>query len=179
MELSTQAAVTVLGTLPEAVFDYATLPSAASEFFRGYGPIAAIRSIELPPGVAAAPDVVRRITMADGSVLDETILVLDRPLRHRYRVTGFKPPVSWLVEWGEGDWHFAPLGEPADELDGAILGAHERHVAPLEGGTSVRWQYRFRLRRAWTAPLAWLLLTLAMRPAMQRALRRIAAHFQA
>lgn len=157
MELSTEAAVTVPGTSPEAVFDYATLPSAASEFFRGYGPIAAIRGIELPPGVAAAPGVVRRITMADGSVLDETILVLDRPLRHRYRVTGFKPPVSWLVEWGEGEWRFAPL----------------------EGGTSVRWQYRFRLRRAWTAPLAWLLLTLAMRPAMQRALRRIAAHFQA
>lgn len=117
--------------------------------FPGYGPIPAIRRVELH-GVAAA-GTKRQIHNSDGSVLDEEILELDAPHRHRYRLSGFRAPFAWLVRQGEADWQFR------DE----------------DGGSRVEWHYRFEPASALARPFAALLLRGFLQPAMQRCLRRL------
>ena len=68
--------------------------------------------------------------MTDGAVLEEVILAYDPPVKHRYRWTGgVKPPFSFLVRSGTGNWDF-------NETD---------------GGTRSVWTYTFEL----TSPLAY------------------------
>lgn len=124
-------------------------PQRFPALFPGYGPIPAIRQVELL-GVAAA-GTRRRIQNSDGSVLDEEILELDAPHRHRYRLGGFRAPFAWLVRQGEADWLFR------DEADGC----------------AVEWHYRFEPASALARPFAALLLHGFMQKAMQRCLQRL------
>lgn len=117
--------------------------------FPGYGPIPAIRRVELQ-GIAAV-GTKRQIHNSDGSVLDEEILQLDAPHRHRYRLGGFRAPFAWLVREGEADWQFRD--------DGA--------------GTTVEWHYRFEPASTLAQPFAALLLHGFMQRAMQRCLGKM------
>lgn len=116
------------------------------DWFRGYGPIAAIERIQTD----GAPCVGGRRTVysADGSVLHESITVLDPPHHHGYTLSGFRPPLSWLVREGAAAWQFS---------------AHT-------SGTRVCWRYRFTLT-SWLAwPLTKPLLAICMTAAMRRCL---------
>lgn len=152
MQISTSASVLVPGATPADVFAYATTPAAAAEFFRGFGPIPAIRSIEYLPGSTPNIGGRRTVTLADGSTLDEEVLAYSPPHGHAYRVSGFPPPLSRLTREARGAWTF----EPATT------------------GTRLSWHYTYEL----TSPLAWpagvVVVKVLMRGAMQRALREIA-----
>lgn len=81
-------------------------------------------------GHALAAGSKRTVTMTDGTVLEEVIVDYDPPARHRYRwVGGAKPPFSFLVRSGTGNWDFIES----------------------EGGTRIVWSYTFEL----TSPLAY------------------------
>lgn len=152
-QVSTSAAVEVPGATVEEVFDYATDPLSPSEFFAGYGPIPAIRRIEMLDGAAPAVGARRRVVLADQSELVEEILVLDRPRHHAYRVTGYRAPFSLLTHEGEGEWYFEPRAQ----------------------GVRVTWNYRYTLTSSLVWPVGAAMMSGLMRPAMQRALERIAA----
>lgn len=150
--VSTSAVVDVMGATVEQLFDYATDPRSVVEFFVGYGPIPAIRRLEMLEGAVPAVGARRRVVLADDSELLEEILVLDRPRHHVYRVTGYRRPFSWLTSEGEGEWRFEPIAT----------------------GARVAWHYRHELVSPWVRPLAALIVSRFMQLAMQRALQRIA-----
>jgi hypothetical protein len=86
-------------------------------------------------GHALAEGSWRRISLTDGSVIDEVILDYDPPVKHRYRWTeGIKPPFSFLVRSGTGCWDFSEV----------------------DGGTRIDWSYVFELK----SPLAYPALLL-------------------
>lgn len=153
MEVTTSATAIVVGATPEQVFAYATTPSAAAEFFTGYGPIPAIRSIEFLPSSGPHIGGERTVRLVDGSELLEEIVGWDPPRRHSYRVTNFRPPLSRLASEATGSWTFEPTGQ----------------------GTRITWHYAYRLTTPLAWPLAVPLVKLLMRGAMQRALDRIAS----
>ncbi|WP_146475203.1 SRPBCC family protein [Vulcaniibacterium thermophilum] len=120
-------------------------------FFRGCGPVPAVRAVELdaPPLAVGARRTVRN---ADGSVLREVVTAFEPPRRHAYRLDGFRPPFAWLVRHGDACWT----------------------VEPDAAGSRVRWSYRFALAHAAAWPVAAPLLRLFMTAAMRRCLRAMA-----
>lgn len=138
---------------PEAVFALALDPARFPEFFTGYGPIPAVRSVipHAPPAAGST----REIHNGDGSRLSERITVLDPPRRHAYTLTGLRPPFAWLVRAGHADWRFEPAGT----------------------GTRISWHYRWELSSPLAWPVAAPLLRLCMRRAMARCLAAMAAGF--
>ena len=119
------------------------------EFFRGYGPIPAVRAIDVEGPLHTGT--VRHVRNSDGSVLIETVTAFDPPQRHAYRLSGFRAPFAWLVREGEADWR----------------------ITAVDGGADVVWTYRFALTHAFAAPPARLLLGF-MTAAMQRCLDAMA-----
>lgn len=127
--ISTSASV-LIPRPREEVFTVATDSSNAAETLRSRGPFAGITKVEMHEGQLLATGSRRRITMTDGTVLEEVILDYDPPVRHRYRWTGgAKLPFSLLIRSGTGNWDFAEA----------------------EGGTRIVWTYTFGL----TSPLAY------------------------
>jgi uncharacterized protein YndB with AHSA1/START domain len=127
--ISTSASV-LIPRSREEVFAYATDSTNAPETVRARGPFAGITKIEMHEGQALATGSKRRVTMTDGTVLEEDILDYDPPVRHRYGWTGgAKLPFSLLVRSGTGNWDFTEA----------------------EGGTRIVWTYTFGL----TSPLAY------------------------
>ncbi len=129
----------------ELIVDAASFPGC----FTGYGLIPAIRSIRLAQPLAEG--VIRHIYNADNSVLIEKVTLLDRPNRHRYTLSGFQAPFSWLVSQGESDWQ---LNQQARKTD-------------------VRWTYEFTLTTFLLYPLCFILLKFFMQGAMQRCLENM------
>lgn len=152
-QVSTSATVIVPHGDAYDVFDYSIDLDAVPEYFVGYGPVPAIRSLEMIDGAKPIVGEARRIKLADGNLLREEIVVLERPRRHAYRVTGYAAPFSKLVKAGHGDWTFETV----------------------DGGVRVTWTYVYELTSALAWPLAWPLVKWPMRKAMQRGLDRIAA----
>ena len=127
--ISTSASV-VIPRPRQEVFAFATDMTNTPRTIRPRGPFAGIRNVEMFEGHSLAKGSKRRIFMTDDSVLEETILEYDPPVRHRYGWTGgVKPPFSALVRSGTGNWNFTET----------------------EGGTRIVWSYTFGL----TAPLAY------------------------
>jgi hypothetical protein len=137
-------------TTIERLFDF-TKDAANFVSFTGFGIVPGIKEASYitpgPPALGAR----RRIVKTDGTEHIEEIIVFEQPARHSSRITGLKPPFSWLVTSGEDDWRFAA----------------ER------GGTAVERDFSFEL----TTPLAWIaafpLLQIFMREAVRRDLREI------
>jgi len=127
--ISTSASVTI--PLPrEEVFRFATDMTNTPRTIRPHGPFAGIRDVEMLEGESLGKGAKRRIFMTDGSVLEETTLDYDPPLRHRYGWNGgVKPPFSLLVRSGTGNWDFLET----------------------QAGTRIVWTYTFGL----TSPLAY------------------------
>lgn len=147
MQLHTQATVTASIT-PAQAYALATDAASFSRYFKGCGPVPAVKKVEwesAAQGVGAR----RRVHNSDGSVIIEEVLELSAPTRHRYRlVSGFKPPFSWMVKWAEGDWHFTPEG----------------------AGARIDWNYYFELRSAAMLPLVLPIAKIFFRQAMQNCL---------
>lgn len=135
---------------PEVAFAMAVDPDRFPGFFTGFGPIPAVRGVRLHGPLAVGST--RSVYNADGAVLLETITAHDPPVLHAYRLTGFRPPFSWLVARGDANW--------------AVTG-HEY-------GSRVCWDYEFTLARRWLWPLAAPLLKIFMARAMHRCLKNMA-----
>ncbi|HEX5693197.1 MAG TPA: SRPBCC family protein [Arenimonas sp.] len=135
---------------PEVAFALVTDVDRFPAFFTGFGPIPAVRGIRLHSELAVGSQ--RRVHNADGTVLSERITAHDPPVRHAYTLSGFRPPLAWLVEKGEANWTFT---------------GHEF-------GSRVRWDYEFTLARPWLWPVAALLLKVFMARAMHRCLKNMA-----
>jgi len=129
MNISTSASI-VIPRSREEVFAFATDSTNTARTLRPRGPIAGISKVEMFDGQPVAQGSSRRITMTDGAELEEVILAYDPPVKHRYRWTGgVKPPFSFLVRSGTGNWDFIET----------------------DGGTRIVWTYTFEL----TSPLAY------------------------
>jgi polyketide cyclase/dehydrase/lipid transport protein len=132
VKLQTRARVEIPLGVAQA-FELAIDPATFARVLGPLGPIPGISRIEMVGGEALVPGARRNVFMTDGSVVPEEILDHTPPTRHRYRwLEPPKPPFSWLVRSGEGDWVFAPAGEATD----------------------LEWTYRFELTSALAAPLA-------------------------
>ena len=124
-----------LAAAPATVFALTLDALRFPTLFRGFGPIPALTRISLH----AAPAV-------DGGRMTECITALEPGHRHAYSLSGFRPPLSWLVRAGHADWQFTANGD----------------------GTTVVWRYRFEL----TTPLVWPLAAPLLKIFMQGAMRR-------
>ena len=134
---------------PAPIFELMVDAAGFPGCFTGYGLIPAIRSIRLAEPLAVG--VIRHIYNADNSVLIEKVTLLDRPNRHRYTLSGFQAPFSWLVCLGESDWQ----------------------LSKQESGTDVRWTYEFTLSTFLLYPVCFILLKFFMQGAMQRCLENM------
>lgn len=108
MKVQSRASIEI-NALPETVFDCATSPENLPKFFKGYGAIPGILNVEIVGGGETREGVIRRVTNSDNSIIDEEIINLKRPTKQTYKLSsGFKPPFSFLVSAGGGDWTFTP-----------------------------------------------------------------------
>jgi hypothetical protein len=140
---------------PEVAFALATSPDRFPTFFTGFGPIPGIIGIRLHSPLAVGSQ--RRVHSADGVVLTERVTEYDPPVRHGYTLTGFRPPMAWLVSKGESMWTFT---------------GHEF-------GCRVQWDYEFALNKRWLAPVASVVVHVLMRRAMHRCLKNMARSLDA
>ncbi len=132
MHITTKPAITVPRSR-DIVFASAISNEMFKRTLLAYGPIAGIADGIILDGQPLRQGVRRRITLTDGTILDEDILEHEVPTRHRYKWTsGLKPPFSWLVKSGEGTWTFSEVND----------------------GTRIVWSYVFELRSVLGYPLA-------------------------
>ncbi len=139
---------------PDVAFGLATNPDRFPAFFTGFGPIPGIVGIRLHSPLAVGSQ--RRVHTDDGSVLTERVTEHDPPVRHAYTLTGFRPPMAWLVSKGEAAWTFT---------------GHEF-------GSRVVWTYEFTLNKEWLAPLTSIVVHVLMRRAMHRCLKNMSRALQ-
>src|SRR5262249_30041361 len=129
----------------EAVYDHATNAAGYSKVLLPAGII---------PGITGVEDLGssrRRVSLSDGSTLDEEVTVLERPRRYAYHwLTKPKARFGCPIETGGAEWTFEPAGS----------------------GTSVRWGYVFTLTSPLAAPLALPIIPL-FRRWMQKGLERL------
>jgi len=157
MQVKIQASVQIPKS-PEDVFDYAMDINTLGKVFHGKGPIPDIVKIEVKGGEPIQVGAIRLVTMSDGSVLVEKILEHERGRCHRYRIEkGIKPPLSFLVRWGEGEFLFTQNGE----------------------GTQLDWNYTYELTTPLVYPLAAPILKLFLCWTLQRALDGIRENMMA
>ncbi|HQW81396.1 MAG: SRPBCC family protein [Rhodanobacteraceae bacterium] len=133
-----------LAAAPATVFALTLDAHRFPTLFRGFGPIPALTRISLH--AAPAVGCSRTVESADGGRMTECITALEPGHRHAYSLSGFRPPLSWLVRAGHADWQFTANGD----------------------GTTVVWRYRFEL----TTPLVWPLAAPLLKIFMQGAMRR-------
>jgi hypothetical protein len=142
-----------LDVTPEEGFDLAADYRNFARFLRRNSVIPGIERAEMVAGAEPGKGAHRRITLSDGNVLEEEILVFDRPARHAYR--WLHPPAwpfSMIVRGGEGSWSFT---------------RSERGP-----GTTLVWKYRFELRSILAYPVGVLVVVL-FRRWMAQGLERI------
>jgi hypothetical protein len=120
------------------IFDIVNDAAGASRIYAGHGPVPGVTSMRYLGDGKPRRNAVRKVETADGNVLEEQLVVYDRPLAHSYTLRGFKPPFSLLVREGKADWTFDESAEGAS--------------------TRVRWVYTFTLPTALVWPIAALFL---------------------
>ena len=149
--VETSTSILVPGGAPAAfalMSDMERFPS----FFTGYGPIPHVVRCELATDLPVGVGTKRLITSADGSVLEEVILVHEFGKEQVYRIEkGFIPPFSWMVAAAQGHWFFEVKGDE----------------------TEIRWRYRFELTSQFFVPLAGFIVHLFFKGAMRRCLRNM------
>ena len=144
MELTAVASIEIAAP-PEEVFDFITAPDVVGRTFGGWGPIPRALESRLVSEGPMRVGSVRQVVSADGSVIDEEILELERPGVQAYRLArGMRFPFSAIVREARGRWT----------------------IDATEGGSAVRWRFVFVLRSALLWPLAYLLAA-AFRQAMR------------
>ena len=132
MRIETHAEIEIARP-PEAVFDFAVACETFPRVLLAFGPLPGVARARMRDGADPKPGALREITLTDGGAVEEELLALDRPTRHRYRWTQPPaPPFGWLLRGAEGDWRFRPSSR----------------------GTRIHWTYRFELSHFLAAPLA-------------------------
>lgn len=105
-----------------------------------------VRSDPLPGSAESGVGTRRRLTLTDGSFMDEEVIAFTRPSEHSYRWLKAPPmPIGLIVRGAQGSWRFAP--DPR--------------------GTRIHWSYRFELSSPLALPFA-LPLVAAFRSWMHR-----------
>lgn len=151
MKVQSQASIEIKA-LPAQVFDFATAVSTLPKVFKGYGVIPAISSAEIVGGGEMREGAIRRVTNSDNSVIDEEIIQLTRPNKQVYKLTsGFKPPLSYLIRYGGGDWTFTLSND----------------------ATIVTWKFYFELTSVLAYPIMALIMSAQFQKAQQRCLAEI------
>ena len=113
------------------IFDLVNDPDGAPRIYAQHGPIPGVTALRYDGDGKPRLDAIRRVFTADGNVLEEQLVVFDRPRAHSYTLRGFKLPFSLLVREGRAEWTFS-------EIPGAAA-------------TRVHWTYTFAL----PTPLSW------------------------
>jgi len=151
MKVQSQASIEIKAS-PERVFDFATAVYNLPKVFKGYGVIPAILSAEIVGGGEMRSGVIRRVTNSDNSVIDEEIIKLTRPTKQTYKiVSGFKPPFSYLVRYGGGDWTLTPSND----------------------STIVTWKFYFELTSVLAYPMMAFIMSAQFQKAQQSCLAEI------
>lgn len=86
----------------EAVYDFVTAVETPTKVFSGYGPIPAVIETTVVGGGPLLEGSICRTRNSDGSMMNRTISVLERPRRHQYVVDGdgFRPLFRMMVRRG-------------------------------------------------------------------------------
>ena len=102
----------------EAVYDFVTAVETPTKVFSGYGPIPAVIETTVVGGGPLLEGSICRTRNSDGSMMNRTISVLERPRRHQYVVDGdgFRPLFRMMVRRGHGTWLFEPRGDASHLL---------------------------------------------------------------
>ncbi|HAZ44162.1 MAG TPA: SRPBCC family protein [Cyanobacteria bacterium UBA11371] len=151
MKVQSQASIEIKAS-PAQVFDFATAVSTLPKVFKGYGVIPAIRSAEIVGGGEMRGGAIRRVTNSDNSAIDEEIIQLTRPTKQTYKiVSGFKPPFSYLIRYGGGDWTFTPSND----------------------STIVTWKFYFELTSVLAYPIMAFIMSAQFQKAQQICLTEI------
>lgn len=79
-------------------------------FSRRYLAIPPIREVREGPASWDAVGQSRRIVLADGGTMFETLTRVDRPTAFGYTITDLTGPLAPLVESLDGTWSFEPVG---------------------------------------------------------------------
>lgn len=139
MIVSTSASI-VIPRPREEVFAFSCENDTFERHLRPLGPVAGLQRAEFFEGDSLEKGGRRRITLTDGSVLEEVILDYEPPRRHRYRwsSSGLRGPFALLVRSGTGCWDFGEVSE----------------------GTRIEWGYDFELKSPLFYPLALPVLAL-------------------
>jgi hypothetical protein len=116
---------------PAAIFDAVNDAAGAPHIYAGHGPVPAVTEMRYEGDGQPKLNALRQVHTADGNVLEEQLVVYDRPRAHSYTLRGFSLPFSLLIREARADWRF-------DEMAGAVA-------------TRVHWTYTFTL----TTPLVW------------------------
>lgn len=132
MNVSTSASV-VIPKPRDEVFELCCRNETYERHLQPRPPVAGVRKVDFFDGHTLKVGDHRRVTLTDGSVLDEAILEYAPPVRHSYRWgTGLKGPFALMVRSGTGTWEFTEV----------------------DGGTRVEWGYDFALKSPLFYPLA-------------------------
>jgi hypothetical protein len=118
------------------IFDTVNDAEGAPRIYAKHGPVPGVTELRYDGDGKPRLDAVRQVSTADGNVLEEKLVVYDRPRAHSYTLRGFAMPFSLLVREARADWRFEPV-------PGAVA-------------TRVHWTYTFTL----TTPLVWPLAAL-------------------
>ena len=118
------------------VFDAVNDAEGAPRIYAGHGPVPGVTEMRYDGDGAPRLGAVRKVWTSDGNVLEEKLVVYDRPRAHAYTLRGFSRPFSLLVREARADWRFDPVRDSAT--------------------TRVGWKYAFTL----TTPLVWPLAAL-------------------
>jgi len=120
------------------VFDAVNDAEGAPRIYGGHGPVPGVTELRYDGDGKPRLGAVRKVWTADGNVLEEKLVVYDRPRAHAYTLRGFSRPFSLLVREARADWRFEPV--------------------PGTATTRVHWTYAFTLTTALVWPLAALFL---------------------
>jgi len=134
----------------EKVWDYISNLENLPKYFFGWGPIPAVKKVEIIGKKEMALGLKQRTTTAAGTVLEETVLHAKNPQYFDYEIKGFGFPFNLFVKKGGGSWTFATD----------------------DGGTTATWNYFFLLTSPLAYPIAAPLVKLAHQHAMALSLGR-------
>ena len=120
------------------------------DFIKPNGPLPGVAGVSA--GAWATQGDKRKLTLTDGSSLNEELTSIARDKSFSYRATGFTGPFALLVAEGRGTWTFAPAGPSA---------------------VKVTWDYAFAPKGALAAPFVSLIANALWPGYMRAALRTL------
>lgn len=125
------------------IFDAVNDADGAPRIYAQHGPVPGVTELRYDGDGRPRLDAVREVRTADGNVLEEKLVLYDRPRAHSYTLRGISAPFSLLVREGRADWRFEPV--------------------PGAAATRVHWTYTFKL----TTPLVWPLAAVFLHTVFQ------------